>query len=90
MDDLIYRETARRAYEKSLENDKHKIEGASAIHMQEHRHMLHVLDKIPAVDAVQVVRCKDYKYWAHGDCYRIELSRPNDFCSYGERREDDG
>lgn len=41
MADLIDRETARRAYEKSLENDKHKIAGASAIHMQEHCHMLH-------------------------------------------------
>lgn len=48
------------------------------------------IDAIPAVDAVEVVRCKDCKYWAHGDCYRLELSRPNDFCSYGERREDDG
>ena len=52
-----------------------------------------VIDRIKAahtVDAVEVVRCKDCKYWAHGDCYRIELSRPNDFCSYAERREDDG
>lgn len=40
-------------------------------------------------DMVFVVRCKDCKHWAHGDCYRLELSRPNDFCSYGERREDD-
>lgn len=50
MTDLIDRETVRLAYEKSLENDNHKIEGASAIHMQEHRHILHILDKIPTID----------------------------------------
>ena len=38
-------------------------------------------------DMVKVVRCKDCKYWDYGDCYRIELSRPDDFCSYGEREK---
>lgn len=54
-------------------------------------------DKLPAeafcmafknkLDFVEVVRCKDCKYWNNGDCYRLELSRPDDFCSYGERKE---
>ena len=39
-------------------------------------------------DVVEVVRCKDCKYWNNGDCYRLELSRPDDFCSYGERKEE--
>lgn len=51
MADLIDRETVRLAYEKSFENDNHKIAGASAIHRQEHRHILHILDKIPAIDS---------------------------------------
>ena len=38
-------------------------------------------------DVVKVVRCKDCKYCDYGDCYRIELSRPEDFCSYGEREK---
>lgn len=50
MADLIDRETVRLAYEKSLENDNHRIAGASAIHMQEHRHILHILDKIPTIN----------------------------------------
>lgn len=50
MADLIDRETVRLAYEKSFENDNHKIAGASAIHRQEHRHILHILDKIPTID----------------------------------------
>lgn len=56
------------------------------------------------VDAVEVVRCKDCKYWSenqHGcECsFHSEkenedypafavLMLPNDFCSYGERRTD--
>ena len=43
--------------------------------------------RLPAVDAVEVVRCKDCKYWDFGDCFRQELTRPDDFCSYGERKD---
>lgn len=60
----------------------------------------------PAVDAVEVVRCRDCKYYDFGKrfpdikwCCRLrnrkgEVVRynygENDFCSYGERRADDG
>ena len=37
-------------------------------------------------DVVPVVHCKDCKNWNNGDCYRQELTRPNDFCSYAERK----
>ena len=50
---------------------------------------------LPTVDAVPVVRCKECK-WTGGDfvCYRgvMVQHKPEDFCSYGERRgggEDD-
>lgn len=43
------------------------------------------VELLPTVDAVVVVRCHDCKHWNHGDCYRLELSRPDDFCSYGEK-----
>lgn len=43
----------------------------------------------PSKNLVEVVRCEDCKYWDYGDCYRLELSRPDDFCSYGERRAPD-
>lgn len=45
---------------------------------------------IHAADVVPVVRCKDCKFWDCGDCYRLELSRPDDFCSYGEMRDNNG
>ena len=50
----------------------------------------------PAADVVAVVRCKDCKHWAteaigeDGWCDNPDgldnIAKPNDFCSYGERR----
>ena len=52
---------------------------------------------IPTADMVEVVRCKDCKFYeiypngANGDCInRIDAFNtfyPNDFCSYGERAD---
>ena len=65
---------------------------------------LHVsdIDTIPRVDAVEVVRCKDCKYWGQDVCSYTgddesfctnpdgldNYAHPDDFCSYGERRTD--
>ena len=48
-----------------------------------------------SVDAVEVVRCKDCKHWAQlesgGFCDNPEgllcFDKPNDFCCYGERKD---
>ena len=51
-----------------------------------------IVDRIksaPTVDMQEVVRCKDCRHWNNGDCYRLELSKPDDFCSYGERKDAD-
>lgn len=44
----------------------------------------------PVADVVPVVRCKECK-WTGGDfvCYRgvMVQHKPEDFCSYGERKE---
>lgn len=44
-----------------------------------------VIDDMPTADVVPVVRCKNCKHWNNGDCYRIELTRPDDYCSYAEK-----
>lgn len=59
------------------------------------------LEKQPAIDAVEVVRCKDCIHWydreevclkiysdgaVHESCWQTR--KPDDFCSYGERREE--
>ena len=62
------------------------------------------LKKQPTVDAVEVVRCKDCKYYCQDkingvicrhpeldfdiECYDHWINtNPDDFCSYGERKE---
>ena len=47
------------------------------------------LANAPTVDAVEVVRCKDCtQYNGHRYCRYIELIvLDNDFCSYGERKD---
>lgn len=50
-------------------------------------------DDCPSVDAVEVVRCRECKYLMFSDCYGecskgyLGIVRPDDFCSYGERKE---
>ena len=56
-----------------------------------------VIGDAPTVDAVEVVRCKECKHymlWEDSDdkktCAKsigLMVSSPDDFCSYGERRE---
>lgn len=60
-----------------------------------HSKIQRLIADTPTVDAVPVVRCKECK-WTGGDfvCYRgvMVQHKPEDFCSYGERRgggEDD-
>lgn len=62
-------------------------------------HAISKIKEIPAADVVEVVRCKDCKYWIAGHisdndtfyppkCALVRDERSNDdFCSYGERRE---
>ena len=53
------------------------------------------INKARTVDAVEVVRCKDCRFYEIGKSYTpycnnvmnlFEEMRPDDFCSYGERR----
>lgn len=48
------------------------------------------IDNAPTVDAVPVVRCKDCKHYDIGGSCIIcgfQSRKPDDFCSYGERKE---
>lgn len=53
---------------------------------------LHVIDSIPAADVVEVVRCKDCKYFNDLGCaidVVDDTDKPteNDFCSFGVRSD---
>ena len=65
-------------------------------------YILNSIDEQPTIDAVPVVRCKDCKYYVsywdekekfcdifcdgHEEPYP---TKPTDFCSYGERKEEE-
>ena len=63
-----------------------------------------LMENAPSVDAVPVVRCRDCKYWGQDviSCSGDDVSfcvnpdglgnyaHPDDFCSYGERKDGDG
>lgn len=51
------------------------------------------LEKLPTADVVEIVRCKDCKYWKqvtaerHACCvFGFEMDC-DEYCSYGERKE---
>lgn len=51
------------------------------------------LKRLPSADVVEVVRCKDCKFWDSG-CRWCELwgdtqEYDNGYCSYGERKDDE-
>ena len=48
--------------------------------------------KIPAADDVPVVRCKECKHLFYTMCAACGFlpHKPNDFCSYGERKDGGG
>lgn len=57
-----------------------------------------MLEKLPAADVAPVVRCKDCKHYDMGVCLEIysvgnihsaawQKRKPEDFCSYGERNQ---
>ena len=87
MNDLI----SRSALLEDLEYDHRKRE------IVQPRSTFGIILSAPAVDAVEVVRCKDCKHsYFVKSCSKYEckngcgtLKYTNDFCSYGERRECD-
>ena len=78
-----------------------RSEWAAAVKIKDN--FMKAITEAPAIDAVEVVRCKDCKHYkpqkksAHWEnranyCNRIVTIKvqPYDFCSYGERKDGDG
>lgn len=83
MDELIKRKDAMQAI----------AQLAIPSHIQQER-ILDALQKVPAADAVEVVRCKDCRFWVpefdnvgYCDYAGVHLDHAAyGFCSYGERK----
>lgn len=69
-----------------MDNDLDHIQAPSG------KEAVQILSDIPAADVVQVVRCKDCLFFTtEKSCCRPEgliKAREDDFCSYGEKREE--
>ena len=88
---LIDADDAKRTYTKDMFDTEEDFERVND-----------VLNYAPTVDAVSVVRCKDCKWFADnngGEWYGCKMfqvvritpedaPKPDDFCSYGEQREE--
>lgn len=62
-------------------------------HMWDATDLEEILNEMPTVDAVSVVRCKECKHWdtADGECYGLDgvhFSKADDYCSKAERKAD--
>lgn len=81
-----------------------QYKGATGIERNCNRNFLNLICHAPTIDAVPVVRCRDCKWFNHytmecesddvatdhegGASFSINFG-PDDFCSYGQRKEAD-
>ena len=97
MSDYISREAAIayiREQSEELQKAFEELGGESGIYADAYNDLAEDFHRIPAVDAVPVIRCKDCKFYNPGSYYiGCESAKgiigPSDvdFCSYGEKRE---
>mgnify|MGYP007022124212 CR=1 FL=1 len=83
MSDYIKREDAVRAVVDAKTGKDKTIDGTRQV-----TDCLRRIKAIPSADVVEVVRCKDCKYYEpDGVCANINFLsvRPNDYCSYAEK-----
>lgn len=75
-----------------------ELGGESGIYADAYNDLAEDFHSIPAADVAPVVRCKDCKHYDLGVCLKIysdgnahpeawQSRRPEDFCSYGERKD---
>lgn len=93
-DDLISRQAALDAIEKIDCSDG---VGISSLKCEAVDDAVTAIKALPSADAVEVVRCKDCKYWQdnndgypHEECRWGHDETPNDddYCSYGEIKDE--
>lgn len=97
MSDLISRQAAIDAiefgitYAKAINKETGEIKELFKQSNDELRNAVERIVDIPTADAVEVVRCADCKYAKMGECeHKLGLIVANDenYCSYGERKDD--
>lgn len=90
-DDLISREALRRRmYHEAFETDNGMQKWDSGLWIR-YKIFENVIEAEPTADAVEVVRCKECKYFYKASKYCSEFMTKDEdgFCKWGERREDE-
>ena len=82
MSDLIYKEDAIR-WVKTECNPY----GKPTLDFESGKKVIEHLEQMPSADAVEVVRCKDCKWYPDGHEVCQYLGWDDDYCSFGKRRE---
>lgn len=70
---------------------KNLVEGAActADALYKATDIYNIIKSAPIADVVEVVRCKDCKYWQECRWGNYETPDPDDYCSYGELKDGD-
>lgn len=94
MDDYISREAALAAMT-ALRQEDIEAFGVEIPECFPAESAIEALNKIPAVDVVKVVRCRDCAHynrdsWLCENRYGLPFAHPAKYCSMGVRREEDG
>ena len=93
MSDYIKREDAieRLSYHADFYQNDREFGGEEMLYKDS---ALNEISELPSADVVEVVRCKDCKYWDNEDdaerCthkYGDMWAKPDGYCSYGERTD---
>ena len=72
-----------------------KAEMASGTPKQVFFSAANMVEKLPAADVQEVVKCEHCVYWDHGKCEGIrnglimEYTKPFDYCSYGKLMDEE-
>ena len=71
-----------------------QYKGSTGIERNCNRNFLDLICDAPTIDAVPVVRCRECKYYKPEEYFSpcvlpqgLECAKPDDFCSYGQRKE---
>lgn len=96
VDEYISRGALNVAIHDSWKSNPHNNQISRQTHNHEHRHFLKLLHQQPTADVVEVVRCKYCKHYEiHKPSVTLNCERegrlipmnPDDFCSYGEKKD---
>ena len=92
MSDLIDRQAAMNAFAERVKRSNN----SDFAPVPRWNDAVEIVENLPSVDAVEIVRCEDCKHWySDADsgmaCEFTNMSQPEDgFCNWAERRQDDG